>query len=426
MSVVLAMALTFSLASAAFAAPGPNGPIKGDEKHPAEAAITKILELPVDTQTPAASFEFTVTPYEVDGSQLADDLTAMPEIGVNGKITIGLSATVTEETSNGIKRIIMESDNIFKGITWTHTGEYKYRVTEIPDTYTCNTSNPIEYMSYSKAEYEVGAYVNRGSDGSFYVEYVSAVVITPGAPGQKGDEKVDPTPGGDPDIEGDYSQMIFINSYLKIATPENPDPATDAVLTISKTVTGGELADHEEYFNFDVTIASPEIAANPTKTHRAYVVDAQGIVSPLPATQAPAGTIKSDGTYDYIEFTSETAARIQLKDGQKLSFIDLPVGSSFTVQEVNPKNYTPSYDLKINGEFVEGKDAAAGMTLGLSKTYHLGEKENSVAYTNTYREVTPMGIAVDNLPYLVMAALALLGLIAFVAVRAHRKPHDQA
>ncbi|MCL1847732.1 MAG: hypothetical protein FWF91_07210 [Coriobacteriia bacterium] len=425
-SVVLTMLLSFGFMLPAFAADS-NGAIVGDETNPAEAAITKVLELPVGTSTPNASFEFLVTPVAVDGSTDKADLDKMPVIGTDGKVTIDLSAGTQEAVNGGVKQVSKESADLFENVKWTHTGVYTYRITEVKDTYTLSTSNPIEQMTYSDAEYDVTVFVSRAADGTLYVKYIGTVVVTPGAPGQEEGEKVDPTPGGDPDLEGDYSKMIFTNNYLLINTPEKPDPITDGVLVISKAVAGGELADPGQYFDFDVTVFNPETVVDPTKTYKAYVVDAKGIVSAIPAGQAPADTIKNDGANDYIEFTTAELAKIQLKDGQSLSFIDLPVGSSFTVMEIDPKNYTASYTLTIDGKSVETVTApAAGASLGLSKPVYTGEKENSTAFTNTYRDVTPMGIAVDNLPYLVLIGIALLGLAGFIAAKARKKSKNDA
>jgi len=421
-SVVLAMILSISLALPAVAAEGPGGSIEGTEAHPAEAAITKVLELPVGTPTPQASFEFLVSPVEVDGCSERVDLDGMPVIGTNGRVTIDLSTGSQESISGGVKQVYKESISLFAGINWTHTGVYTYRITEVEDTYACSTSEPIEHMTYSPGEYKITVFVDRASDGTFYAKYIGTMVVVPGAPDQEGGDKVDPTPGGDPSVEGDYSQLIFTNNYYVINTPDNPDPTNDGVLRISKTVTGGALADHGQYFDFDITISNPETLIDPTRVYKAYVVDGRGVVSPIPAAQAPAGAINNDGLYDYIEFTTAALTRIQLKDGQSLSFVDLPIGSLFEAREVDPRNYTASLVLKVNNVIEESKTAGAlGASLGLAKPAYVGEEENSLAFTNSYREVTPMGIAVDDLPYIIVAALALLSLAALITTKARRK-----
>jgi len=423
-STVLALALAFSFALPAFAASGPNGTVEGDKDHPAEAAITKILEVPVGTDSPAAIFKFLVTPVAVEGSSDQADLDSMPVIGTNGTVEIDLSSGATEVVDGGVKQIIKETTNLFDKIIWTHTGVYTYHISEVKDTYTCSTSVPIEQMTYSDGEYDISVYVDRADDGSLYIRYIGALVVTPGAPGQNGNDKVDPTPGGDPSVTGDYSQMIFTNSYLKINTPDTPDPITDGVLIISKNITGGTLADPEQYFDFDVTISNPATVIDPTRTYKAYVIDGNGIVSPIPGNQAPASAIKNDGKNDYIEFTTATLTQIQLKGGESLSFVDLPVGSLFDVQEIDPKNYTASYVVTVNGVMEESMSASsAGSSLGMSQAFYTGEKYNCAAFTNTYRDITPMGIAVDNIPYIVILclALALVTVIGVFSVKTSKK-----
>ena len=414
-STVLALVLALGSALPVFAAGGPNGSVEGTADNPAAAAITKILEMPVGTDTPKASFQFEVTPIEVDGSIDQTDLDAMPVIGTNGLVTIDLSTGATEVSEDGLKQVYKESLSLFEGVNWTHTGVYTYSITEVDDTYACSTSDPIEQMSYSGAVYQVSVYVDRADDGTLYARYIGALVVVPDTDSTEPGDKVDPTPGGDPSVNNDYSKMIFTNSYLKTNAPDNPDPTTDSVLIISKAVNGGALADPDEYFDFDIIITNAVTITDANKTYKAYIVDANGIVSPIPGNQAPSGAIKFDGTNDYIEFTTAQMARIQLKDGQQLSFVDLPVGTMFDVEEVNPKNYTASYVLTIDGAIKEAIDAsAAGQSLGLSEPSYTGEGDNRAAFTNTYRDVTPMGIAVDNLPYIIMALIALLGLAGYV------------
>ena len=426
-SVVMAMLLSIGFAQPAFAASGPNGSIEGDAEHPAEAAITKVLEIPTGTNVPAASFEFLVAPFDVDGSSASADLATAPVVGNGGKVTIDLSTDAEQAIEGGITKVYKESDSLFVGITWPHTGVYTYKVTEVPDTYNCSTSIPIEEMTYSEGEYLISVYVDRADDGTLYARYIGTVVVTPGAPGQAGNDKVDPTPGGDPSVATEYSQMIFTNSYLKINAPDKPNPITDGVLIISKTVKQEGLADPDQYFDFDVTITSPETIADSNRVYKAYVVDANGIVKTIPAGQAPAGSIKSDSTNDYIEFASGATLPIQLKDGQYLSFIDLPVGSGFDVTEIDPRNYTASYVVTVNGLAKETATAGSvGASLGFSKPFSIGEAANSAAFNNSYREVTPTGIAVDNLPYIVIIALALSSLVGFVVFRARKKAKSHA
>ena len=420
-TVIISMILSLSFATPAFGAPAGNesgfdGSVQGTEDNPAEAAITKVLEIPAGTPAPDAQFVFTVEAYELNGSHDKKDVATMPTVGDDGTVTIDLSDDAYVETGDTVVRIMKESDSLFSDVAWTHTGVYTYKVTEQKNTYECSDSKPIEYMSYSEGVYLLSVYVNRSSSGNLFVEYIEAIIDTPDNDSQDGDEtaKVDPTPGGE-DAEGDFSKLVFTNSYYVVNTPDTPDPTSDGVLTISVEL-DGDLADPFEYFNFDVVVSNPATIVDPSRVYTAYVVDANGIVAKLAAGQAPAGTVFSDGTNDYIEFTTGTPLRIQLKEGQVLTFIDLPIGSAFHVEVVNPKNYTARYVVTINGDEVEKHSAeAAGDSLGFTQHFLTGETANSVVFTHTYRDINPMGIAIDDLPYLMLLGVALLGLSSFIA-----------
>jgi len=427
MSVMLAMFLSIGVALPAYAVDDLLGAIQGTEESPAQAAITKVLELPTGTDVPNATFRFKVEGIEFNGSSSNEIHKNMPTIGNGyGYVEINISDTadlIRKDDGKGTTRVYLESQSLFKDVEWPGTGTYTYRIQEVNNTYECQKSEPVEHMFYSDGEYKIQVFVDRASDGTLYVKYLSDTVTKVDSPKQVKYEKVDPTPGGNPNIDGDYSKMIFTNNYYKDNTPSQPDPVSKSALKISKQVTG-ELADPAKYFDFEVMVANPATIVNAKKVYKAYVVDEKGIVSKLNPGQAPATKIKNDGTNDYIEFTTAITEKIQLKHGQSLSFVDLPVGSTFSVKEVSPQNYIASLEAKINGEVKESKiSAALGGSLGLdkSKAWYVGENGATVDFTNTFRTVAPMGIAVDNLPYIAIAVLSLVALAGFIVTRVRKK-----
>ena len=412
MCAALAMALCFSAALPVFAA---GSPIEGTESDPAEAAITKRLVMPYGTATPNATFTFTITKVSFDDDDSAPAKASMPDLGVTKTVNISSADDATEDAAAGTKTINKESSYLLAGANWPHAGVYVYTVTEeaapVLDSF-------AEKMTYSSAEYTLTVYVDNKADGSgLYVRYIAAVVEVVDNPAHAKGDKVDPRPGDKKVTPGGYSQMIFTNTYLK--NNGGTDPG-DAVFTLSKMVSG-LASDQTKPFLFNVKVTGPTVAAT-TNTYKAYLFENGSVVGTIPASVTDAGNVKSDGTRDYIEFTTGAAINVNLKHNQKLSFIDLPVGSKFEVTEAATPDYRPSCDLLFSKQ-------PTALTLNADKhgeplatnSRFIGENENKAAFTNAYKTVTPTGIIVDNLPYLVLIGAALAAFAGFAVFKARKR-----
>ncbi|MCL2888910.1 MAG: hypothetical protein FWE65_00635, partial [Eggerthellaceae bacterium] len=234
-----------------------------------------------------------------------------------------------------------------------------------------------------------------------------------------------PTPGGGGGTTYTYSQMIFTNVYWKV----NDGTIEDPTLTLSKTVTG-ELGNRQLYFNFSLTVNAPSLVYNGTGTapvYKGYVVeDVAGVVTVV--TSADNGTI--DGSDlpplgGYFNFTSGVAKTINLKHGQRLVFLDNPVGSTYTVSELSPTGYEPSYIVTTDGTAAAKVDGTLSTTL-TTGTNLIGEALNKTAFTNNRDTITPTGITMNELPFVGLVALALGALIAFIVVKSRKnKRYEQ-
>jgi len=424
----LALALCFGAVLPAMAAK--EYPVsEGTEASPAEAKITKILKMPVGTNTPAFTFTFEFEAISVDDEDYDDVTPNMPSIADK---TVTFAATDTGDTDGGTKTVWLESGNIVApaglSFTWPHAGIYVYNVTEKQSVNVTPTAE--ETLIFSQAEYEVTVYVANKTGGGLYVQYIEAKIVTKDAANSEADEgdKVDPTPGGGEDDE--YSQMIFTNYYAKTngkVNPETPDPVTmdDTVFRLGKTV-AGPGANLSKYFPFEVKVTKPEVTVEDPQIYKAYVVEASSIVSPIGTEITASANVKTDSKgKQYIEFTSgATALTVNLKHGQKLVFMDLHVGSTIEVNEPAAAGYHPKYSLTLNGVDKTPAGTAANpgavQALAIAASY-IGEGKNKVDYTNTRPDYTPTGIAVDNLPYVVLIGLALAALASFGAVKLRKR-----
>lgn len=141
---------------------------------------------------------------------------------------------------------------------------------------------------------------------------------------------------------------------------------------VSKTVKGA-MGDIEKYFDVTVTF-----------------------------TAAEGGTLGSAITYTGGKYTTagtveNGVAEIQVKHGDTVTFANVPDGATWEVVENAPANYTAAY-------------SAATGTIS-------ADGENACEITNTCNITPPTGIDLDSVPYIVMLAVAALGVVAFVAKR---------
>lgn len=420
MSVALIVMLCMSFAATAFAADPTSGPIvMGTEAAPAAAAINKTLKMPIGTYTPAATFTFEFTKLSLDDSTATADLAAMPAIADK---SISFTTADAGTTDGDVKTVVKESGNIAAGLTFSKPGVYRYIVTEKTGTYTLDAAH--EDLTYSGASYRVAFWVENNAAGTgTYIRAISSIIVITDSSnlGNEG-TKVDPTPGGDPNVEGDYSQMVFTNVFVRYDGTKptdpapNPDPSDPALnaFALTKKVAGG-MADKSKYFTFSVGVTKNSLIDG-TPTYRAYVLDAAGAVVTTTDNYATIGADKS------ISFTSGTNLSVKLKDGQTLYFVDVPVGTQYNVSESGSNGYTPSYSHVVNNGTAATKTGAENGALVLgSGTLRITEELDTATYTNTAKDVTPTGIAVNDLPYIALFAVVIGAFVSLAVVRSRKR-----
>lgn len=136
-------------------------------------------------------------------------------------------------------------------------------------------------------------------------------------------------------------------------------------LTISKTV-GGNMGNQSKDFAFTATLSG-----------EGYTFD--GVTYSINN-----GEVQSAGT--------GTECTFNLKHGDSITFIDLPIGATFTVTETS---YSESgYVTTIDGE------------TGSSKTVTLAETNSDIAFVNTKDVTIDTGIELDTLPFVILLAIA--------------------
>ena len=270
-------------------------------------------------------------------------------------ITIEDGTTPLEDTNENGLLEITETGKITFG-QYKHAGEYVYTVAE--------TAGNAEGVAYSTETYTMHVYVVNGTNGP-EIRYYTVE-----------------NAGGDK-----INNITFNNTYA----------SENASLTIKKLI-AGDYADQTKDFSFSITMDVPETST----------------------LDELSGTIGQDSVnVDLNEGTG--TATFELHNNETLTFNNLPAGTTYVVTETGTEGYTPSVEVVENGvAAIDEPTATAGQDLSSAAAGEknlVGEGANSVVFTNTYQNITPTGIILNNLPFVILIGAAAAGFIAYVVVR---------
>lgn len=260
-------------------------------------------------------------------------------------------------TLKGEKYVLEGTTTIsFQG-TWPHAGEYVYTVKE--------TQESIPNVTYDTSTYTLRVYVINGTNG-LKVEKITAE----GA-------------------NGKTNKILFTNTYAK----------NDATLTIEKNTTG-TYADKTRKFDFEITFTKSPMSDQTTFT----------------------GTIGAQS----VEYTAGQTKTFKLADGEKLVFNNLPVGTTYMVKELAATDgYTPKVTVvenkttTVTNKTVQETEALDTLKEN-GKNNLVGENENKVTFTNTYKDVAVTGIVMNNLPFILLVAVAIVAFVSLAVIKRRR------
>lgn len=241
---------------------------------------------------------------------------------------------------------------------WKHAGEYVYTVTE-------SKENPISNVTYDTSSYTLRVYVINGTNG-LEIEKITAQGAT-----------------------GKTDKILFTNTYAK----------NDATLTIEKN-TEGDYADKTRKFDFEITFTKSPMSDQTTFT----------------------GTIGAQS----VECTAGQTKTFKLADGEQLVFNNLPVGTTYMVKELAATDgYTPKVTVienqttTVTNKTVQETEALDTLKEN-GKNNLVGENENKVTFTNTYKDVAVTGIVMNNLPFILLVAVAIVAFVSLAVVKRRR------
>ena len=335
----------------------------------AKVSINKVLNIAEGITTPEATFTFTFTPKTGTSSNGAPYETIDSS---NGQITDkNVSYSGTDVLATGQTSIKKETGDIFREVNYTHAGEYVYTVAEKQNVgwkVIQKNGSPIDFMTYDNRNYEMHVIVKNKTTGGTYISSVYFKQVSPSVNG-----KVKPSESGTT-----YKYDLFTNIYRKnagkITDPNEPNPNKPNVSKVDpnakslviKKVVSGATADKSKDFTFKLTFT------------KASTETSQSITGKIGETSK---------TFVYGQETT-----ITLRHDQSLVFDTIPAGTRYKLVET-------------------GSQAGTVSTNFTQDSILIGEKPNDNTITNSLPDVTPTGLLIDNLPFILMIGLGLAGFV---------------
>ena len=370
------------------------------------AAITVEYKMGNDVVTPANDVSFTFAKTAAPAGMNVSD---MPAISVaNVKFNAG-EDLIKDTTATDIKVLRKQSDNFLASFktamdasTKMTTGEYVYTV---KSTSTVTKTKTNDVFTGSDAEYKLNIFVAQDTNSKLYIKGLSIINTKNDAGTDTGnDAKVDGKPGTTTGgTASNFSGLKFVNEYVAKAgsvdptDPDVPDPNKPASYAFKVTNNTESKGSQTGSFDYTMKVTKPSGIATTDNTYVYYVN----------------GTQKT-GTYG-------TEVTFTLPDTKSMMIKSCYAGSKVTVEQNGVANWTATAETTFNGvKDTQKLSAAVGKNLKVAdKT--LGQKENKVDYKNIYKDIAVTGIIVNNFPFIIMIAIAVVAFAGIVAMNSKKR-----
>jgi hypothetical protein len=376
-----------------------------DASDPTKVAISKTFN---SDPVVEGSFVFSFAPVQVNEDAKTD--TNMPATFTN---TIAFDGTgSTTQLINQVVTWPTVSSTGTAGTDFTHAGEYIYTVTET----NASTMTGTGTKNFSGASYKVHIYITNESLAAGKIASVQVDQLKDDTGTDvDGTPKVNPVPA-DTTTAGGFA---FTNSYVE-----------NTSLVISKTVpttqttpSGSGYGDQTRLFTFTPSVTLP--ASVVEKDMPATIL---GTIYNGTTASSDTVTLKRvTGTHQYTIGGTTTPGTFTMHSGQSLQFLNvMPVGSTYTLSEDAAAGYTASLTATKNTagdtNSVANTQANTAIASGTQTVYKQATAGtySTCAVTNTYKDVSPTGIIIQNLPFIIMGIVAVGG-IALLALSRRRK-----
>lgn len=359
---------------------------KANGETSAKVAINKVLNIAEGITTPEATFTFTFTPKTGTSSNGAPYETISDSNGkIAAKNVVYSKSDLLQPNQTSIKK---DTGNIFESVTYTHAGEYVYTVAETQNVgwaQILKNSVAIDSMTYDNRSYEMHVIVKNKQSSGVYISSVYFKLVSTSSTA-----KVKPSEKGEL-----YKYDLFVNTYRKNAgkitnpnepTPNKPKPENfnpGAKSLVIKKLVEGDSADKTKDFTFKLTFTKAS-------------TDDQGTF------------VGQVGSTSYT-FENGKEKTITLHHDQSLVFDNLPAGTRYKLVESGSQGYKATASYNENGVI---RNQTGTASADFTQTSILvGEKPNDNTITNSLPDVTPTGLLIDNLPFILMIGLGLAGFV---------------
>ena len=476
-AVALALAVSLTMGTSAFAANNPENPtadpnLNGDgnisdagvvqdydstnKKYNAVGSSVRIDKEIVIFNTrsdktivylPNVKFSYAIAPVTdlTEGTPKITD-----EFGISGKVKKGVaaalgttSATIEYSNTDGIKsgntvtnssKYVTTSTNgaaaagyfdiSFTAASFGAPGIYRYKITESEDSTLTRAKAGVTNNSYKNVRY-LDVYVQNGSDGLEIYGYVlfEAATDDQNTSFDAKDKKLTAKTNG------------FVSDKNDGATSySNTETDVDLYLTsnakILKTV-DGTLGDKNNKFPFAATVSNDTIKSNPIISYQ--VVGDNGTLNTASTSNSTA--TMTNGTATWGSATSTVAQGMELNDADYVYIYGIPgknVASKITTSEYNNTKDTYTVTAKyddgdVNVSVDESSGASKEMdatkvaSLAAAQTIDNAKAEDVVNVINAYEQVSPTNVVMRFAPYLFILGAAI---VLLVLMRRRRASQD--
>lgn len=372
-TLIGAIAATMCFGMNVFAAPQESS---AADKTDATATIVKTLNVPLRAPTPNATFAFHFTSDPVQTGMDADQI---PAIG---------SAYVYYKNVDPITKIGKESDAygvVNKAVqlpvsqsNYQKPGDYYYTVTEQQAT---GNSAVDKDMQYDDSTYEMLVSVrNKDVNDAEKGMYIAGIFFQKV---QKGITPFSDNSGGKVGTTPKFVDGKFINGYNLFTNAYTP--FKDVSL---KELVEGNMADKNKEFTYDVTINYPGIYDNSNK-------------------------VTITGDTDTVAFTNGETQTLTLKHGDEIIFKNVPVGSTFQIEESDTGAYKTNVTT-VNGIGLTSKPDGDNTDIEFATP---NEEGNNITVINTLNGGVVTGVVMNNIPFVVLIGAGVLAIAGYFVSR---------
>ncbi len=297
-----------------------------------------------------------------DGITISDDAVFSVKQVPNAD-GVAAPATVADDTVSipaaSLKANTKVSESLGLAAKTTAVGEYTFEVKETAPADKTGTYG----WTVDKTTYYVHVYVAQDNSHSYIVTEGTNTITD-----NKFENKVD--------------SIDFTNTFTKEA----------GAFTVKKTVENDQYADADTLYSFTATFKESSTSGEvSTFINQIQVADA---------------TDKA---------VSGNAITFKLKKGETATFTNVPAGVKVDVVEAQATN------VKSTTIAISSNGGATTNINGLdSGEVLLGENANTIAYTNTYQDVTLTGVATKIAPFIAMVAIAGGAVALYIVSRRRR------